>query len=192
MSVVWLRASRALGVCYTRRASDNVGLEETDGAAGFVTPAQAADMLEVSTATLRRYSRQFSEHLSESAKAKRRRYTQDDLGMLARARDLLRQGTPVERANSLLRTLSPDTNDRMPVAATMSHVELVAAFSEGREILRSISERLANLEQAQAASIETQAANIETIESLQERLWWLQTRSFIDRLLNRDMPQDPP
>ena len=140
----------------------------------------------------RRSARQFGEHLSESTYAKRRRYTPDDLGLLARARDILRQGIPVERANSLLRTLPPDTNKLLPIAATMSHVELVAAFSDAREMLRSITERLAELEEAQAASIEAQATNIGIIESLQERLWWLQTRSFIDRLLNRDMPQDAP
>ena len=51
-------------------------------AADLITPAQAADLIGVSTATLRRYSTQFKKHLSKYARAKRRQYTQRDLATL--------------------------------------------------------------------------------------------------------------
>ena len=59
-------------------------------AASLITPAQTADMLGVSTATLRRYATQFKKHLSKYAKAKRRQYTQSDLATLVKARDYVR------------------------------------------------------------------------------------------------------
>ena len=160
-------------------AADILAHRERQGAAAFLTPAQTADILEVSTATLRRYAKQFKKHLGKHTKGKRRRYSQDDLIALSRARDLLREGTTVRRANALLSTISSDAGHLLPVAAAMSHVELLAAFSDAREVLRAVGERLADMEA-------NQAANTETIQAMQARLNRLQSRSLVDRILNRD------
>lgn len=140
-------------------------------AASLITPAQAADLLNISTSSLRRYSRQFKKHLSQYAKGKRRQYTQDDLATLTRARDYIRGGNNAQRTNILLATITPGDEKQLPVAAAMSHAELVSAF-------QVVGEQFAIMQ-------ETQTANREQIAALTARLDALQARSFVDRLLNR-------
>ena len=141
-------------------------------AASLITPAQAADMLGVSTATLRRYSKQFKQHLSKYAQAKRRQYTQNDLATLTRAKATIRGGNTTARANVILGVIDPNELAAPPVAAAMSHAELVGAF-------QVVGEQFAIMQ-------ETQARNNEQIAALVARLDALQARSFVDRLLNRE------
>ncbi len=141
-------------------------------AADLITPAQAADLIGVSTATLRRYSTQFKKHLSKYARAKRRQYTQSDLATLTRAKATIRGGNTTARANVILGVIDPNELASPPVAAAMSHAELVSAF-------QVVGEQFAIMQ-------ETQTANRELIAALTARLDALQARSFVDRLLNRE------
>ena len=140
-------------------------------AASLITPAQTADLLGVSTATLRRYSNLFKKHLSKYAQAKRRQYTQNDLATLTRAKAAIRGGNTAARANVILGVIDPNELPAPPVAAAMSHAELVGAF-------QVVGEQFAIMQ-------ETQARNNEQIAALVARLDALQARSFVDRLLNR-------
>ena len=140
-------------------------------AADLITPAQAADLIGVSTATLRRYSKQFKKHLSKYARAKRRQYTQGDLATLTRAKATIRGGNTTARANVILGVIDPNELAAAPVAAAMSHAELVSAF-------QVVGEQFAIMQ-------ETQTRNNEQIAALTARLDALQARSFVDRLLNR-------
>ena len=140
-------------------------------AASLITPAQAADMLGISTATLRRYATHFKKHLSRYAKAKRRQYTQRDLATLVKARDYVRGGNNAQRTNVLLGTITPGDEPLLPATA-MSHAELVSAF-------QVVGEQFAIMQ-------ETQTRNNEQIAALTARLDALQARSFVDRLLNRE------
>jgi len=171
-------------------------------AASLITPAQAADMLGVSTSTLRRYATQFKKHLSKYAKAKRRQYTQRDLATLVKARDYVRGGHNAERTNILLGTITPGDEPLLPATA-MSHAELVSAMEMARDQLRAVGEQFAIMQETQTANTEqiavmqeTQTANSEAIlalmanngaqiAALTARLDALQARSFVDRLLNR-------
>ena len=147
-------------------------------AASLITPAQAADMLGISTATLRRYATHFKKHLSKYAKAKRRQYTQRDLATLVKARDYVRGGNNAQRTNVLLGTITPGDEPLLPATA-MSHAELVSAFETTRDQLRIIGEQFAIMQ-------ETQNTNSEQVAALTARLDALQARSFVDRLLNRE------
>jgi DNA-binding transcriptional MerR regulator len=157
-------------------------------AASLITPAQAADMLGVSTATLRRYATQFKKHLSKYAKAKRRQYTQSDLATLVKARDYVRGGNNTERTNILLGTITPGDEPLLPATA-MSHAELVSSVETARDQLRTVGEQFAVMQETQTANSEAilalMAYNGAQIAALTARLDALQARSFVDRLLNR-------
>ena len=149
-----------------------------NGAASLITPAQTADMLSVSTATLRRYATQFKKHLSKHAKAKRRQYTQKDLAVLTRARGLMKGGASADRTNAVLGTVSPTDAIVLPANA-MSHAELVSAVEQARDQMLLIGEHFTIMK-------DKQVENTEQIAVLVERLNALQSRSFVDRLFNRE------
>jgi DNA-binding transcriptional MerR regulator len=64
-------------------------------------------MLKMPSSTLRRYANQYQAHLSEHAtKQRNRRYTEQDITILARARELLREGKSPKQVNKLLSVVS--------------------------------------------------------------------------------------
>jgi DNA-binding transcriptional MerR regulator len=71
------------------------------------TPNQVSEMLSIPPSTLRRYCNQFNSHLSKHATQQRiRRYSEDDIAVLSRARELLQEGKSPQEANSLLGVIS--------------------------------------------------------------------------------------
>jgi hypothetical protein len=84
----------------------------------------------------------------------------------------IRGGNTTARANIILGVIDPNELAAPPVAAAMSHAELVGAF-------QIVGEQFAIMQ-------ETQTRNNEQIAALANRLNALQRRSFVDRLLNRE------
>jgi DNA-binding transcriptional MerR regulator len=72
------------------------------------TPDQTSKMLKIPLSTLRRYASQYSEHLSEHTKRRKRRYTEQDITTLARARELLSSGKSPSEVNKLLSVITTD------------------------------------------------------------------------------------
>jgi len=68
----------------------------------MLTPGQIAQNLDVSTATLRRWSARYARHLSPHAPGKKRTYTVDDLAVLTRVRDLSATGMPLAQIDQAL------------------------------------------------------------------------------------------
>ena len=68
----------------------------------MLTPGQIAQNLDVSTATLRRWSARYARHLSPHTPGKKRSYTVDDLAVLTRVRDLSATGTPLAKIDQTL------------------------------------------------------------------------------------------
>ena len=68
----------------------------------MLTPGQIAESLDVSTATLRRWSARYARHLSPQTPGKKRSYTVDDLAVLTRVRDLSATGTPLAQIDQTL------------------------------------------------------------------------------------------
>ena len=68
----------------------------------MLTPGQIAQTLDVSTATLRRWSARYVRHLSPHTPGKKRSYTVDDLAVLTRVRDMSATGTPLAQIDQAL------------------------------------------------------------------------------------------
>lgn len=112
------------------------------------TPGQVSDMLEIPPSTLRRYVKDYPEHLSKTATKKRgRRYTEADIATLARARELLQQGRKPEETNKLLAVVGQEDPDAQPDSALALVPSISQALSEVQEqaqALRSILENVAD------------------------------------------------
>lgn len=68
----------------------------------MLTPGQIAETLDVSTATVRRWSARYARHLTPHTPGKKRSYTVDDLAVLTRVRDLSATGTPLAQIDQAL------------------------------------------------------------------------------------------
>ena len=68
----------------------------------MLTPGQIANTLDVSPATVRRWSARYAYHLSPQTPGKKRSYTVDDLAVLTRVRDLSATGTPLAQIDQAL------------------------------------------------------------------------------------------
>ena len=83
----------------------------------MLTPGQIAKTLDVSSATVRRWSARFARHLSPHTPGKKRSYTVDDLATLTRVRDMSANGTPLDQINqALMVSDEPATNALITVA----------------------------------------------------------------------------
>jgi len=112
------------------------------------TPGQVSDMLEVPPSTLRRYVKDYPEHLSKTATKKRgRRYTEADIATLARAREMLQQGRSPDEVGSLLAVVGQDDPEAEPDSVLNLVPSISQALSEVQEqaqALRSILENVAD------------------------------------------------
>jgi DNA-binding transcriptional MerR regulator len=136
-----------------------------------LTPGQVAELLQVDASTLRRWARAFAGHLSPQAHGKRRRYSSGDLGVLTRARDLLRSGKSPREVGELLATV-PAEPLTVPAVAAVSLPGLASDLIAAQEALRVTLGRLEALEgiqDAQAARIAALDAQIEAWRALS---WW--------------------
>jgi len=105
------------------------------------TSSQVSDRLGIPQSTLRRYTKILDAYLSpESQRQRGRRYTEKDVALLARARELFGQGHTVEEvARALLsvaeQAVSLGSEEAVPAAETPSgdDTEGVAAHSEDRD-----------------------------------------------------------
>lgn len=73
----------------------------------MLTPAQIADTLQVSPATVRRWSARFARHLTPHTPNKKRAYSTDDLAILVKVRDLSALGTPLDQIDQSLSVTDP-------------------------------------------------------------------------------------
>ena len=76
----------------------------------MLTPGQIAQTLDVSTATLRRWSARYARHLSPHTPGKKRSYTVDDLAVLTRVRDMSATGTPLAQIDQALAVTDQSAN----------------------------------------------------------------------------------
>lgn len=92
------------------------------------TPQQVSGMLDIPTSTLRRYSRDWHEHLSASAsrQGQKRSYTDTDILTLRRLRALLSQKLDHEDIAARLQVVEPDT----PQESALSMVPAIAGEFE--------------------------------------------------------------
>jgi len=122
-----------------------------------LTPSQCAELIDVSTRTLRRYSSMLSNSLSEPAskRGRKRFYSSQDVDTLRRAQKMMRQGMtlkdiaevlPIQPANDVEQTaltLSPEANLALGGVIERQRQE----GEENREINQNQDERLDRLEE---------------------------------------------
>jgi DNA-binding transcriptional MerR regulator len=101
----------------------------------MLTPGQIAQTLDVSTATLRRWSARYAHHLSPQTPGKKRSYTVDDLAVLTRVRDLSATGTPLAQIDQAL-----------AVTVTPAQSSALIAVSDFALSLQSARDQVAHLQ----------------------------------------------
>ena len=155
--------------------------------AKLLSPSQAAQLLGIGGSTLRLWSGQFANHLSEAAQGgsgRRRHYTPDDIATLTRARDLLRSGATVADVSDRLGVVAPDAGG----AALVTTAALSDELQQTRAALASLADDWRNQQARQAAML----ANIDQLASevaqLRSEVTDLKRRGFWARLFNRPAP----
>jgi MerR family transcriptional regulator, light-induced transcriptional regulator len=101
----------------------------------MLTPGQIAQTLDVSTATLRRWSARYAHHLSPQTPGKKRSYSVDDLAVLTRVRDLSATGTPLAQIDQAL-----------AVTVTPAQSSALIAVSDFALSLQSARDQVAHLQ----------------------------------------------
>lgn len=112
------------------------------------TPSQVSAMLEIPASSLRRYAVQFAPFLSRAGNQSRRRaYTQNDVLVFKRIRELTGQGVPLEEVASRLQIVKNEPPEKNALALVP---EIAAEFQR----LASQVARLPELENQIAALAE--------------------------------------
>jgi DNA-binding transcriptional MerR regulator len=101
------------------------------------TPNQTSEMLKIPSSTLRRYANQYADHLSEHATQQhRRRYTEQDIAILARAREMLNEGKSPDQVNSLLSVINAENKSPESTLALIPSIS--QALAEALDTARSL------------------------------------------------------
>lgn len=138
------------------------------------TPQQASEMLEIPASTLRRYAQHFKAQLSENATKQRgRRYTEQDIALLAQARELINSGKTPEQAAQLLAVIG---EEQPPPSTALAMIPSISqALSEALDTSRALrsqvnelSERLNTSEQLLAEM----AQRLSALESERQKRWY--------------------
>jgi len=142
------------------------------------TPGRAATELEISPQTLRRWSQAFSSVLSPDAcpeAGHKRRYSSNDLAILARAKGLFDTGHSVKEVAAILPTVAGElAGQEAPAIPTAPEAQptdtaLTVPTSVGERFLAVVSdqktaiERLTAHDDAQAAQLAVLAAQVATL-----------------------------
>ena len=159
-----------------------------------LTPSQVASMLGVSASTIRLWSTQFANHLSETARGgdrRRRSYTPEDVASLARARDAFRAGKTVPEVAALLNAAPVASG-----AALITTAAIVGELSAARAGLAALTDEVGRLRQQQTTTaaqhadalgkvIADSAALADEVATMRAELDAMRSRSWLARLFNR-------
>ena len=104
------------------------------------TPSQVAEMLQIAPSTTRKYAQLYSNHLSESANRKQRKYTDTDIAILKRVCQLRSEGVPLDEISDQLGV--------MAITEPQDSLLLIPEISQAFEDLRAV---IAHLQQQHAS-----------------------------------------
>jgi DNA-binding transcriptional MerR regulator len=138
-------------------------------------PSQTSEMLKIPPSTLRRYAKQFADHLSERAhKHRLRAYTEQDIATLARAREMLREGKSPAQVNNLLSVVGngeqPSPDQTLALIPSIS-----AALTEALDTARTLRVQVDAHEQRMSDAerkLSEMADKLAQIESEQQTPWY--------------------
>jgi DNA-binding transcriptional MerR regulator len=137
-----------------------------------LSPKQAAEQLDVSVQTLRRWSGEFAASLSSAATppaGKRRSYTPADLVMLAHAQELIAAGRSVSEVAGILQTIEAPPED---VAETLpATVDQFTGFERLIDQVSALADQKSEIER-QASEIDDLRRRLDAIEGRERRTLW--------------------
>lgn len=139
---------------------DNAGLMLFPVEPRSLTPSQCAEVLDISTRTLRRYSSILSNSLSETAskRGRKRFYSSSDVDTLRRAQKMMRQGMTLKDISEVL-PIQP-ANDVEATALTLS--------PEANQVIGGLVERARQI----GEEVESQDERLRKIEEFMKLPWW--------------------
>ena len=147
------------------------------------TPKQVKELLTIPGSTLRRYASLFAAYLSQEANRKRRNYTEQDVSIIARIRDLSKSGRSIDEIKDELQLVVDDDQGN-------GQEDITALALPG--ILEQVNEYKTLMQQAITAQLAQEAtitAQQDKIDNLTDRLQALEDRQLsnrIKRLFGRD------
>lgn len=97
------------------------------------TPGQVSTMLSIPVSSLRRYAKIFADYLSPGAKRRKRQYSDDDVLVLKRIRELAGNGMTTEEIKEVL-TLVPQ-EDKPPDSALALMPTILEEFETLRRVI---------------------------------------------------------
>jgi DNA-binding transcriptional MerR regulator len=158
------------------------------------SPEQTSEMLKIPPSTLRRYATQYHAHLSEHAtKQHRRKYTEQDIAILARARELLSEGKSPEQVNNLLSVLNAE--DKSPESTLALIPSISQALAEALDTARSLRVEVDAIHTTQAAHDERMSDAERKLSEMADKLAQLESDAQIPwyrkitRLIKREQTQ---
>ena len=132
------------------------------------SPQKIQQMLNLPPSTLRKYATLYSDHLSESAHRKSRKYTVADLAVLKRILALRDAGVPLDEISARLNVTEDPNPPEENLTTTITTLERLQSQSD------------------QIAKIALLAADHQkTVDALIRRIEVLENQSFWDRLFSR-------
>ena len=140
------------------------------------TPKQVSQMLKIRPSTLRLYAKEFSEYLStpdDRLPGQHRLYTENDLIMLQRIKELRATHTPIEAIGPNLRIIEPTENREdkslllIPSIASAIEQALAAARAADRR-----AEHLANQVEQLADQVKQQADLLQELNNYLSQPWY--------------------
>ncbi len=142
------------------------------------TPGRISEMLGIPSSTLRRYAKDYQEHLSLEAQrsGRKRRYTGDDVAVLNRVRRLLNAGNTPEDVNLMLHEVEADesTSPESPSPALEAQIplEIPPNYPTGEtfETLEAFSTWKEDLERRQNSAESVQSALLKRIDELEQTI----------------------
>ena len=140
------------------------------------TPKQVKELLSLPGSTLRRYAKVYADYLSQEANQARRNYTEQEIGTLARIRDLSQLRRSVDEIKEQLQLVVDDGGDD-------GQEDITALALPG--ILEQVNEYKADLEREIAArqSLQVEFDQLQDrLDAIEERERQAEERKFTNRI----------
>jgi len=109
----------------------------------MITPKEASKSLTIPASTLRRWSNEFSDHLSPHKKGDHRSYTTTDLDTLFKIKELLDNGLRYDDIHSRLNAIEKPSEQE---SALMLIGEFTQALESNRAEIKALKSRIDDLE----------------------------------------------
>lgn len=134
------------------------------------TPEQTAQMLNIATSTLRKYSRLFSTFLSQPANRPQRKYQESDIATLQRVVQLRSDGVSLEDIPAQLATVQPEE------VKPENSLALIPAIATEFQSLHDQISQLQTDQESREKRLQDQIDQLKDELQAQKIPWWKKLR----------------